>query len=67
VIVQHDQRSAAPLSKINIPISLRGTFWHLPGKTHTAQWPFDNGGSAPGVVTEQPRRATEPHLHSKTG
>jgi hypothetical protein len=37
--------------RINLPIDFEGTFLDLPGKTHTAQWLFDNI-TITGTVTE---------------
>lgn len=48
--------------KIGAPVTFVGAFWDLPGKTHTAQWTFDEmlsttgkvlepSGSKPGTVT----------------
>ncbi len=53
VVVAHN--IIAPLSgaafKINTPVNFAGTFWDVPGKTHTAQWDF-GGLTTPGIVTE---------------
>jgi hypothetical protein len=37
--------------RIGTPVTFSGTFWDVPGKTHTAQWTFD-GLSAGGTVVE---------------
>src|SRR5688572_16974552 len=38
--------------KINTPVNLAGTFWDVPGRTHTARWLFDGSLSATGTVVE---------------
>ena len=38
--------------KINTPVNLAGSFWDLPGRTHTAHWLFDGSLSATGTVVE---------------
>ena len=38
--------------KINTPVNLAGSFWDLPGRTHTARWLFDGSLSATGTVVE---------------
>ena len=53
VVVAHNIRS--PLSgsafKIKTPVTFSGTFWDVPGKTHTARWDFGDF-STEGIVTE---------------
>jgi len=53
VVVVHNIHS--PLSgaafKINTPVTFSGTFWDVPGKSHTARWNFDDFSTV-GIVTE---------------
>jgi hypothetical protein len=53
VLVMHDMRRPASGAafRIGTLVNFAGSFWDVPGKSHTAQWMFDNL-TAPGVVIE---------------
>ena len=54
--------------KINTPVNLSGTFWDLPGRTHTADWLFDGLLVTAGSVVEPsgPRVGTARGTYSFT-
>src|SRR5262249_47669955 len=53
VQVKHDIGSpkSGAAFRINSAVSFAGSFWDVPGKTHTGQWLFDSL-TAPAVITE---------------
>jgi hypothetical protein len=59
VVVAHNIGSPRSGSsfRIGTPVSFAGTFWDVPGRTHTAQWVFDGTAAVAGTVVE-PRGLT---------